>query len=267
MRRGLHFSRKKKKWIVILGLVGFSSYGAYKVYHLPSVARKRRRLFKLLGSLISVAEMVSESSHTVSVVSKDLKEFLQSDSDEIPNSLKQLSKIVRSNEFSGSLIWISKAMTIGVLRAYRSENKGEIEEMGKSSFYEKLMDKLMSSAGTGFVSVVVGSFARNLVMAFYSNRGLGEGFNGDGHNGMSETMSEWVNVVCDDKCKALIADCVKSFVNTAVAVYLDKTMSINFYDDLFSGLTNPKHQAKVGDILVSVCNGAVETLVKTSHQC
>ncbi|KAL8096258.1 protein PHLOEM PROTEIN 2-LIKE A10 [Apium graveolens] len=255
--KSLNFSRKNKKWLILLAAFGVSGYGVYKVCNLESVRRKRQRLGKILGGLVRILEVVSDSSEMIGVVSRDLKEFLGSDSDEIPNSLKQLSKIARSEEFSGSLSRVSEAVVLGVLRGYRAES-GNVEG-GNSGFVDGVMDKLTSKAGTGFVSVVVGNFARNLVLGFQASN---EGLNGS----QDLNSSKWMDLLCDERCKVVMADSIQTFVSTAVAVYLDRTASVNIYDDMFSALTNSKYQTQMRDVLVSVCNGAVETLVKTSHQ-
>ncbi|XP_010556483.1 PREDICTED: protein PHLOEM PROTEIN 2-LIKE A10-like [Tarenaya hassleriana] len=271
------FSRRRRKWLLSLALCGVSGYGFYRIYHLPSVSRKRKRLMKLLGAMFSVAELVYDSSETINVVSRDLNEFLRSDSDEIPNSLKQISKIARAGEFVHSLASVSEGFTLGVLRGYRFgsvDQKESVNGSSDSDFTERVMDRVFSPAGSGFISAIAGSFARNLVLGFYSDsssRSVEGSAEANGREKGKEFSTNsldvpwWVNALYSDKSKELIAHCIEKFVTAAVAIYLDKTMDINTYDEIFVGLTNPKHRDDTRDILVSVCNGAVETLVKTSH--
>lgn len=259
----LEFSRRRRRWLLLAAAAGISGYGAYKLYRLPSVARKRRKLARLVGTLVAVADAAASSAETVALVSSDLNRFLRSDSDEIPTSLKQISKIARSDEFSGSLSRVSGALTVGISRGFQT-NAVPSESVSSSSFSNRFLDKLFSTASSGFASVVAGSLAGSLVMAF-SSRGT-DGGEVVRTQSDSPAVPRWVHVICSDKCREMIGDCIQLFVSTAVAVYLDKTMEINTYDEIFSGLTNPKHEARVKDMLTSVCNGAVKTLVKTSHQ-
>ncbi|KAK1410331.1 hypothetical protein QVD17_36866 [Tagetes erecta] len=249
-KAALNHVLKRKKLIFLLGALGFTSYGAYKVYNSPSVIKNKDRVMKVFSALASITEFVGDSAETLGVISKDLKTFIQSDSDQIPCSLKQVFKITKSDEFSDSIIMVSRALTIGVSRGF------QIEAAKGSSFSDKVLDKLFSPDGYGFVSVMVGSFSRNMVMAIYADRGFASG----------DPDRKWVDVVTDDKFRKLIGDCIQQFVTTMVTVYLDKTMDINTYDEIISSLTDPKHEQEVRSLMGLICNGAVETFVRTSHQ-
>ena len=252
---------RRKKWLLLIAITGVSGYGAYKVYHSPSVTRKRKRLAKILGAFLSIAELISESAETMTLVSRDLKQFLISDSDEIPNSFKQIAKIAASNEFTDSLSSVSQAVTVGVSRGYK-KSESFVDSGSEPSVVDRVVDKVFSKAGSGFFSVVVGSFAKNLVLGFQSKEVVTRG----GSEEEERRTPQWLSLLCDDKCRELLADCIERFTSTAVTVYLDKTMDINAFDQIFEGMTNPKHRDSVKDVLVSVCNGALETIVRTSHE-
>ncbi|CAA7055952.1 unnamed protein product [Microthlaspi erraticum] len=248
-KKGVDFALRNKKWI----LLAATGYGAFRVYHSPSISQKRKRIAKLFTLLLNLVEAASDSAEAVSVISKDLTEFLRSDSDQIPNSFKQISKIAKSDELNSSLIRFTEAMTVGLLRGSRLDSG---DDDSGSGFTDRVMDKLFTKSGSGFASAIVGSFARNLVVALYSSSGESPIF----------SNPKLLDAICSDDGRKLIGDCVQRFVSTAVSVYLDKTTDINVFDDFFAGLTNPKHEQKVKQTLVTLCNGAVETFVRASRR-
>ncbi|XP_074345038.1 protein PHLOEM PROTEIN 2-LIKE A10-like [Apium graveolens] len=266
VKKGLDYTRKRKKWVYLLGALGFSGYGAYRAYNLPTVVRRRERLLTVLGAFGSLAQAVADFAEAIGIVSKDFTEFVKSDSDQVPNTLRQISKLTMSQEFTAPVTGITRAIAVGILRGYRSEQAKNVDNSvgsGNSTLADQVFDKLFSKAGSGFASVVVGSFARNMVIALSDS--YGDKLN-DSSDLASSSVPRWVEVACDDKFRNLMADSIQLFVSTAVAAYLEKTMDINTYDDFFTGLTNPKHETQVRETLATICNGAVETFVRTSHQ-
>ncbi|KAL9269752.1 PHLOEM PROTEIN 2-LIKE A10-like protein [Drosera capensis] len=272
--RGSKLAQMRKKWFFILAAVGFSGYGACKVYNLlPSVDSKRRRLIKLISALFSVLDALAESAEAAGVVTEDLKDFLGSQSDEIPCSLRQVLKIAKSDEFVDSVSRITQAVTAGTLKGYGGDSdvEGRVGDGMGSGFNDRFFDKLFSDSGSGFASVVVGNFARNVVMAMYAgmktHRELIDSSDDPGSYVLDEgSVPKWVDLMCSDRSRALVGGCIQVFVSTAVTVYLEKTMHINPYNDFFAGATNPNHEEKVKDMVVSVCDRAVETMIKTSHK-
>ncbi|KAJ6843934.1 protein PHLOEM PROTEIN 2-LIKE A10-like [Iris pallida] len=248
------FLRRRRNWIVLLVGAGISGYGVYTLYHLPEVERRRRKLLSLLKILVSFADAVSSSAETVALLTSDLNSFLRSDSDEVPASLKQLSKLARSDEFAGSISRASEALTSGIVRGIGSRPANSASS-STSNLSDRVVDKVFSPSGTGFASVVVGSFARNLAVGFMHQE-----------PGSPTATPAWLEMISSDRCRDLAASCIEKSVATLVAVYLEKTKGVNSFDELFAGITNPKHEAKAKDLVVSVCNGAVETLIRASHQ-
>ncbi|KAL5210486.1 hypothetical protein ABZP36_006109 [Zizania latifolia] len=254
MDRLVDISRRRRRWILFAAVGAAAGVGAYRIYHHPAVAARRRRLARLAGAVVAFVDAAASSADAAALVASDLADFVRSDSDELPRSVTQLAKLAASPEVSATVAALSEAITAGIFRGVGSKSgAGSGDGLALS---DRLVDKLFSSKGERLASAFAGSFARHLVIAFYSASSA---------PGETTSSMKWVDVVATGKGQKAISNWVEVFVSTAVGVFVDKTIHINTYDQLFEGLTNASHDAKVKELLVSVCNGAVETLVKTTH--
>ncbi|XP_047045092.1 protein PHLOEM PROTEIN 2-LIKE A10-like [Lolium rigidum] len=213
-----------------------AGYGLYLLYH-----HHRRRV----AAVLSLADALSQ-------VGTDLADFLRSDSDEVPQSLLQLSKLAASDRVSSAASTLSESVASGLLRALSSHR-----DPSSPPLQDRILDRLLSPAGTGFASAVLGSFARNLVL---SCRDPGEAKpKPQAHRG----EPEWLAALCSDRGKEAAAELVRVFVSTAVATYLNRPVAVRTCTSDQVLVANPKQEAMLKDLLVSMCNGAVETFVRT----
>ncbi|XP_066343954.1 protein PHLOEM PROTEIN 2-LIKE A10-like [Miscanthus floridulus] len=236
--------RRRAHRLLLSAAAATAGYGLYRLYR-----HHRRRIVAAL----SLADAVSQ-------VGSDLAEFLRSDSDQVPRSLLQLSKLAVSEPVSSAASSLSESLASGVLRAISSHQRQlhqQQQQNPQTPLQDQILDRLLSPEGAGFASAVVGSFARNLVLSSCDARTSEAG---------DREEPRWLAALCSATGKEAAADLVRVFVSTAVSAYLDRTTAVRTNNQLLAGLSDPRHEAKVKDLAVSVCNGAVETFLRTSRQ-
>lgn len=428
----LPLTRRQRNVLIACAAVGAGGYISYRIYTSPAVARKRRQLFLFFESLSSLLEVTAKGGDCAGLLWTDFHNFLLTDKDEVPQSLKQLLKVGQTREFQLSVAALCRSVTQGVVSSlarsgpslsdgteygsalyeelsfrkdglrktgktsgelgyrdsrhswkdrrlrlsgetdgsqykeayedddgkfdgavkkdrmersdsasrfdveddeddvgrysawmtsrnyYRAESaadggKGKSRSQGDrrlkgegkaEGLPERLVGKLFTEAGKGFASAVVASAARSIVLSVL--QGMEEKKSQD-RKPQVWSSSDWspeawkedsvekpvskdgiipdsprkpvfsepasghsmqdnlIDFASSSKGKALIADCIETFIGTAVSVYLAKTRDVNFYEDMIASVVKPSHRVPVKELLTSVCNGAVETLIRTSH--
>ncbi|KAG2631408.1 hypothetical protein PVAP13_2NG027000 [Panicum virgatum] len=247
-RRVLAFARRRRRWLLWAG----AAAGCYLIYRHPAVASRRRRLVRLASAMASLADAAA-------AVASDLADFLRSDSDAVPQTLKQISKLAASPEASASASALSGALAAGVLRGYYAATPGSGATPGtEAALSDRVLDRVLSPDGERLASAVAGSFGRHLVLAFYSAAPSQPSTTG-------ASPESWVDALTSRRCQRAIRSWVEVFTATAVGVFIDRTIHINTYDQLFAAATNPAYGARLQELFVALCSTSVGTLVKTSH--
>ncbi|RLN35835.1 hypothetical protein C2845_PM03G18990 [Panicum miliaceum] len=246
-RRVLAFARRRRRWLLWAG----AAAGCYLIYRHPAVVSRRRRLARIASALASLADAAA-------AVASDLAAFIRSDSDAVPQTLKQISKLTASPEASASASALSGALAAGVLRGYYAATPDSgASAGGEVALSDRVLDRVLSPDGERLASAVAGSFGRHLVLAFYS---------APSQPSTTDASPEtWVDALTSRRCQRAIRSWVEVFTATAVGVFIDKTIHINTYDQLFAAATNPAYGARLQELFVALCSASVETLVKTSH--
>ncbi|KAL6880385.1 hypothetical protein ACP4OV_011950 [Aristida adscensionis] len=251
MERVLAFSRRRRRrrWLLCAG----AAAGAYLIYRHPAAAARRRRLARLASALAALADAVADTA-------ADLAAFLRSDSHAVPPTLRQLSRLAATPEASAAASALSGALAAGVVRgcAAPSGSGPPASSGGGVPLSERVLERVLSPSGERLASAVAGGFGRSLVLAFYSAPPQSQ-------PSADASPASWVDAFTTGRGQRAIRSWVQVFTATAVGVFIDKTIHINTYDQLFAAATNPAYDARLQQLLVALCATSVQTLIKTSH--
>lgn len=198
-------------------------------------------------------------------------EELWRDGDGVWDNCSWLAQLSPGNVLEGVKSQVDSSMAKGVKEALKEEigmgDRGRAqpgEGSVKEKFADKLVDKLFSESGKGFAAAVVASASRSLVGSVLEHlRTSNLSSQGDKRG---ESLKGLVKFAGSTKGRALVTDCIQTFVGTAVAVYLDKTKDINTFDELVKGLVKPEHRGPITELLTTVCQVSASSFVRASHE-
>ncbi|KAJ1287597.1 hypothetical protein BS78_02G022000 [Paspalum vaginatum] len=237
---------RRRRWLLWAG----AAAGCCLLYRHPAVAARRRRLARLASALAALADAAADAA-------SDLAAFLRSDSDDLPQTLRQVSKLAASPEAAASAAALSGALAAGALRGYRSAAGPASPAPSGAALSDRVLDRVLSPDGERLASAVAGSFGRHLVLAFYAAPSPADA--------SAPGTAGWVDALTTRRGQRAVRSWVEVFTATAVGVFIDKTIHINTYDQLFAAATNPAYGARLQELFVALCSASVETLVRTSH--
>jgi len=129
-----------------------AGYLAYKAYNSTGVANTHAALMRAAETLNKLCSGAGDAAETLAQVSNDLRTFLASDADEVPQSLKQLAKLAQCPE-------VQDTITSCVGAAARAAAGPATD--AALAVVDRLLDAALSERGNSLVALAISTAARD----------------------------------------------------------------------------------------------------------
>jgi len=228
-----------------------AAYLAYKAY----TSESANKLAKLRNTISNYGAAFGSLSASAALVSSDLHTFLNSDAQELPRSLRQLNKLLQSQEVQDTISSAATSVARGVSHATASTS-GAPEG---PAMLDKVLEAVLSDRGRSLVGMAVGLATKNATTAFcdFLERMqqrptvLGEG-EGMEPGGASPAFAAVISLLASDQGERIMSLLITKSIKTAVSTYVDATIGYNFYDDMMASISKQEHRDAVTEIMSRV---------------
>eukprot|EP00899_Mesostigma_viride_P010077 jgi/Mesvir1/19070/Mv12827-RA.1 len=275
----------KTKVAITVGSTTVLSLVAYQIYKSGVLKRAQKSvedsvesLYKFCDTLSSLNGALSSTSRIAQTITDDLESYLRSDSGALPGSLRQLIKAAGHADTQELLVKLTSSVVKGACVGLDVNCAASSTPAGSCAappgIIDRIMDKLISKRGASFVSVIMTRVLREGINSYMDAQTRGRQDKREGGGGATATSGDIPQnqtvldtillYVGSDKGRQLVRECVTTFVVNLVSVYVDKTASINPYDEILTSVAKPAHRPVVRDLMATMCNEAVSSYVRVA---
>ena len=249
---------RRRNWVVGGTATLAGALLLYKLYHSDRLARARRQYQRLRVAFSSYNKAFLSGAEVSAAISTDLQSFLQSDSKELPQSLRQLAQLFQVEETQAAISSIAAATVRGIVSATHHTGGSS------SASFEKLLDALSSKQGHSLVSLAVSVAARTSTHTYCEcvERSAAAAKASEEATGvLADTLVQQVlRFACTPEGERLCMLGVQNFVTNATAVYCQNLEGVSMWQDLFAAMVKPEHKQVASHITRCFINELTNTL-------
>ena len=165
MRERNSWWQRNKYYVVASCACAAGGLAAVRLYQSKSLEATQASVLQTLQAIQRYSEACVSAGDAVALLSRDVQDFLQSDSDDVPQSLRQLAKLAQCPE-------VQAAITASVASAVEGGSTAMLKHGGADndptqlSMVDKILEAFLSDRGRSLVGLAVSVAARQSTEAF-----------------------------------------------------------------------------------------------------
>jgi hypothetical protein len=257
-------------------------------------AYRRGYFTKTTRSLKKIVDSAQDAAETLGTLAKDTKEFLSSDSEVVPQSIRQALKLASCSETQEVVQTHVQATIKGVLNGNKqnnssdsnggaaggkesNESEGEREKRimngeastSEGTTTEEINPKAKVTRSNSMVGATLdkifskkGTGFFSIVAASVAKQAIGTLMeNASEQTSDGEAFEKYKDILMSDEGKQFVSDLLVTLVVEFTEIYMDKTIHINAYDQMLETAVKPQHKGFVEHLCVKLCKVWTETVM------
>ena len=121
------------------------------------------------------------------------------------------------------------------------------------SMLGQTLEKVFSEKGSSFFAILAASVARQTVETLMDSA--------SDQTNSGEAFEKYKDILLSEEGKQFVSDLLVTLVVESTSIYIDKTVHVNYYDQILETAVKPQHKTFVEGLCVKLCRVVTETMM------